>query len=98
MSADARSAADDERVAGLDALRARFKASAAWITRREDDGIVVEASAGLSEALAPGARWPLAAVFDRAPLKTGHPTFVANAAKDPALRELAFFHDHGFQS
>ncbi|OGR96517.1 MAG: hypothetical protein A2V88_09705 [Elusimicrobia bacterium RBG_16_66_12] len=48
--------------------------------------------------MAPGTRWPLAAVFDRATLETGRPVFVANAAKDPALRELAFFHDHGFQS
>ena len=91
-------AADDGSEAWLDALRARFKASAAWITRREGGDIVVVASAGLSEALAPGTRWPLTAVFDRAPLETGRPAYVANAAKDPALRELAFFHDHGFQS
>lgn len=98
MSDGARPAADDGREAWLDALRARFKASAAWITRREGGEIVVETSAGLSEALAPGTRWPLSAVFDRAPLETGRPAYVANAAKDPALRELAFFHDHGFQS
>jgi len=98
MSDGARRADEDARQAWLDCLRARFKASAAWITRRDGAEIVIEASAGLSESLAPGTRWPLPSVFDRTPLETGRPLFVANAAKDPALRELAFFHDHGFQS
>lgn len=98
MGERSRPAADEGRDAWLDALRARFSASAAWLTRREGGQIVVEASAGLSEALAPGTRWPLEAVFDGTPLETGRSALIANAAKDPALRDLAFFHDYGFQS
>lgn len=97
MSQRARQDDADGRVAWLDALRTRFHASAAWLTRRERDEVLVEASSGLSADLARGSRWPLADVFDRVTLETGRPVFIANAARDPAQRDLAFFRDHGFQ-